>query len=269
MELTGVGEKNLEYFLPFLGDEVRPEWGVIGAVEDDSPIGAIGFDLRDNMAIMKSLFVDENYRRIGVASELLSEAKRAFFDAGIWNFFVYYDENEELTAFLRSEGFECAQADPVYSYPIDRALVSKKIGRILEMGTSKNTTSYRDVTPDMKKKVKAFLGQKCISGSMIDSGNFDEEYSFVYIKDGNIKGVLLAREDDPDVYLNLLVTDETDHLIVACLLSSLAKAIKEHTLYDGQLIMTVSNDQLRKNMDAFFDDHLEIRTYSWSALLQV
>ncbi|MCR5403666.1 MAG: GNAT family N-acetyltransferase [Butyrivibrio sp.] len=269
MELTSVGEKNLEYFLPFLGGEVRPEWGLIGAVEDDSAIGAVAFERRDNMAIMKYLFVDENYRRRGVASELLDAAKRAFFNAGIYNFLVYYDENEELTAFLSSEGFTCAQSDPVYSYPIDRALVSKKIGRLLDMGSSKNTLSYGVLPPKLQRNIHSFLEQKSISSTMLESGTFDEEFSFAYIKDDNIKGLLLAQEKDPDLYLNLLLTDKTDTLIVSCLLSALAKAVKEHALYDGQLIMVVTSDHLRNGLEKFFGEHLNIRTYSWSALLKV
>ena len=269
MELTSVGEKNLEYFLPFLGDEVRPEWGIIGAVEDDSPIGAIAFEVRDDMAVMKSLLVDENYRRRGVARELLDAAKRAFFDAGIWNFIVYYDENEELTAFLTSEGFSCAQSDPVYTYPIDRALVSKKISRIMDMASSRDTLSFGELRPEMMPKIRAFLEQKSISSSMLDSGSCHDDFSFVYIKDGNIKGVLLAQQDDPDVYLNLLLTDEADTLVLSSLLAAFAKAIKDHSIYDGQLIMAVANDHVRKSLDTFFDEHLELKTYSWSALLQV
>ena len=60
MELTSVGEKNLEYFMPFLVDDVKPEWGIIGAVEDDCAIGAAAFELRDDMAVMRSIFVDED-----------------------------------------------------------------------------------------------------------------------------------------------------------------------------------------------------------------
>ncbi len=269
MELTSVGEKNLEYFLPFLGDEVSPEWQVIGAVEDDAAIGAAAFELRDNMAIMKSIFVDEDYRRRGVASELLDAAKRAYSDVGIWNFLAYYDENEELTAFLNSEGFACAQSDPVYTYPILKALVSKKIGRILETGTDKNTFAYKDLLPEMKRKVPTFLEQRDISSSMIDRGSFDEELSFVYVKDGNIKGVLLARGAEPNVYLNLLITDGTDNLIAFRLLAALPMVIRENTNYDGDLVMAVANEQVRKNLESFLDEHLKIQTYSWSAMLQV
>ena len=204
-----------------------------------------------------------------MAGKLLDAVKRAFFDVGVFNFIAYYDENEELTAFLRSEGFACAQSDPVYSYPIVRALVSKKIARILEVGSDKNTMNYKELQPDTKQKVAAFLEQKYISSSMLDSGNFDEGFSFVYIKDGNIKGVLLAKEADPDIYINLLLTDETDALIASHLLAALAKAIKENVIYDGQFIMAVSNDQLRKSLESFFDEHLNVKTYSWSALLQV
>ncbi len=153
-----MGEKNLEYFLPFLGDEVRPEWGIIG------------------------------------------------------DFIVYYDENEELTAFLNSEGFSCAQSDPVYTYPIDRALVSKKISRIMDMASSRDTLSFGELRPEMMPKIRAFWEQKSISSSMLDSGSCHDDFSFVYIKDGNIMGVLLAQQDDPDVYLNLLLTDEADQL---------------------------------------------------------
>ena len=269
MELTRVGEENLEYFLPFLGDDVRPEWGIIGAVEDDSAIGAAAFELRDNMAVMRYLFVAEDYRRRGVASELLDEAKRAFFDAGIWNFIVYYDENEDLTGFLRSEGFVCAQSDPVYSYPIDRAMVLKNTKRIMEKGAGDNTFVYGELQPGIQNKLPLFLEENLISSSMLDSGSFDEDLSFVYIKDGDIKGLLLAGKEDQDIYLNLLLTDGTDNFIVSCLLAALAGAIKEHELYEGQLIMVVSNDRMRKSMEIFFDEKLSVKTYSWSALLQV
>ena len=269
MELTSVGESNLEYFLPFLGDDVKPEWGIIGAVEDDSAIGAIAFEVSDDIAIMKSIFVDENYRRRGVASELLDEAKRAFFDEGIFNFVVYYDENEGLTAFLEDEGFVCAQSDPVYSYPIDRAMASKKVMRLQEMGISKNVISYGELQIDIKQKAYGFLEQNGINNSMLSSGSYDDKLSFAYVKDGNIKGVLLAREEEPDIYLNLLLTDETDSNIASYLLSAFANAIREQMLFGGQLIMAVSNDKLRKSLETLFDEHLDVRTYTWSALLQV
>ena len=157
----------------------------------------------------------------------------------------------------------------MYTYQIVRALVSKKTRRILEMGSNQNTLSYRDLQAATKQKVFTFLEQNCISSSMLDSGSFDEKFSSVYIKDGNVKGVLLAREVDPDIYINLLLTDGTDNLIVLHLLSALAKVIKENDIYDGQLIMAVSNDQVRKNLESFLDENLKVQTYSWSALLQV
>ena len=111
MELTGVGEKNLEYFLPFLGDEVRPEWGIIGAVEDDSAIGAIAFELRDNMAIMKSLFVDEDYRKQYVGTSLISHIKENYPDTALMLHAEIDDTPKDM--YLKM-GFEIV--DKLYEY---------------------------------------------------------------------------------------------------------------------------------------------------------
>lgn len=271
MESTIVGKKNLEYFRPFLGDEPEAAEGVLGVVEDNMAIGAAAFEVRDRAAIMTRIFIDEDYRRRKAARCLLDTAKSAFLASGIRDFFVFYSENEELTAFLQNEGFICSISDPVYSCSTQEAVYSANVKKLLEKLRWEDTMALKDLITAEKELVASLLKKHRFDRSVLEKDSYDENLSFVCKRGEGIGGVLLARAEGEDVFVTALATDRDDKMAAPELIGAFVKAVMEQKLTEGRIVFLARNRHFLRNVKNFLDSEtqLEPESSTWSAFLHV
>ncbi len=271
MESTIVGKKNLEYFRPFLGDDPEAAEGVLGVVEDNMAIGAAAFEVRDRAAIMTRIFIDEDYRRRKAARCLLDTAKSAFLASGIRDFFVFYSENEELTAFLQNEGFLCTQSDPVYSCVTREAVSSENVKKLQEKLSREAVIACKNLITAEKEMVASLLKRHRFDQSVLEKDAYDENISFAYKSGDGIGGVLLARSEGEDVYVTALVTGRDDKKAAPELIGAFVRAVEEQKLTGGRLVFLARNRHFLHNIKNFLDSEtqLEPESSTWSAFLHV
>ena len=270
MEFTTVKKENWEYFQPFLGGEPEAGVGVIGAIEDDKPIGAATFEIRDGSGIMTQILIDEKYRRQGAGRGILGLARRAFAAAGIQDFMVFYTQNDDLTGFLTTEGFLCTQADPLYACPMQSAVSAKNVKMLMDKSRGDSIIAVRNLVTAEKDGVRMVLKRHRFDSSVFENQVFDENLSFAYKPDKEIKGVVLARQNDKDIYVLALATDGEDKKASPELLAAFVKAVIERKLTEGKLFFLARNRKFAKNINTFLDKgtELELVDNAWTALFR-
>jgi ribosomal protein S18 acetylase RimI-like enzyme len=112
-ELDSLSKQDVRaYFQSFIGDDER---AAFVAVEGSRTIGYITVYIQEQASHWKvkrvghisGLMVDQEYRRLGIATELLAEAKRFFAEHGVTYFAVYTAvANNSGVAFYRAQGME-------------------------------------------------------------------------------------------------------------------------------------------------------------------
>ena len=267
MEFTTVEKGNWEYFQPFIGNDPEAGVGVIGAIEDDMPIGAAAFEIRDNSAIMTQILISEDYRGRGAGKGILGLAKRAFATAGIRDFMVFYTDKEDITGFLTMEGFRCTQTDPLYSCSMQGAVDSKNVKMLLGKCKGDSIIACKDLVIAEREKGQLLLKRHRFDSSVYENGAYDENLSFAYKRGGEVKGLIMAMTEGDDVYVTALVTTGEDKKVPTELIAAFVRAVTERKLTGGKLYFLARNRKFAMNINTFLDKgaQLERVESAWTA----
>ncbi len=200
-EFVIIDEGNAQAFRKLIPSEVYtflliPDVLALGIVEDNVAIAAVVFRADDEGdAELLSVCVDENYRRQGLGTELMSQAADILTEnVQVTRFFCSYEDagdKESFVAFLKYLEFSIEEDDAVC---IRTTVGDLKQIEILKGSGSGKCEAFDDLTTMQKKK----LG--------------DEDMDLApYFRDGNVDGKMsCAIFDDSAVIGCLVFTKEKD-----------------------------------------------------------
>lgn len=69
--ITAIDPGNIDHFKSFLCEEPAPLSEAAGVILDGEPAGAAVFDIEDETGILQYIFIGEEFRRKGCASEII------------------------------------------------------------------------------------------------------------------------------------------------------------------------------------------------------
>ncbi|MCR5099231.1 MAG: GNAT family N-acetyltransferase [Lachnospiraceae bacterium] len=144
MEFTGIGERNYQSFSNLLpGVGLSRDKMYIGAIEDNTAVGAGEFSSDGDLLVLDSIFVIDNYRRRGIASAMLCEISTFAESAGAGGIWADYPSDEGTDAFLKDCGFVTMEDCVFYQVPIRDILESEASQEIFGMIPDKPENSIR------------------------------------------------------------------------------------------------------------------------------
>ena len=270
MEITRIGDKNGMYFKDMTGD-IKKGQGALGVLVEGYPAGAGVFSIENDIAIIDSIFVEEEYRLQGVATFLLDGAKEAFEAAGITHFLAYYPEDEATTAFLENYGFTCIPTDPVFSFSSRMVLGTRQSLSFLNGKTPSGVEKLSDTNSSIKKALIELLDKNGFSGKDILS-ECQPEISYVYIKKGTPQGIITARKDEDNIYIPFFFSDERGSLTVfSDLISALLKVIRDESKDDTRVYYIGQNEKVTSMLEKLLPprQNPEKEAGTWSAIMDI
>ncbi len=255
MQLTTIDQDNQEAFLPLLfGNKIGNGKLLIGAVEDEKPVGALVLSRSESAAYIDHIFVREDYRRRGIGTALINETEKVI----AFNCFrtSFLDSNEELMYFFESLGFSFNGETEYYSIYAKDFSKSKFIRQLLSHDVNKAVISMEGMTNEQRNGLFNLMKEKG-EEDLLASDSLSKDLSFVSFdpSDNDPKAVLLCDKNDDDITITLLENYTEDNLHVPKLITAFSLAVKEQGLLDCNIDFVTINDSIRDFVEKIVEDN--------------
>ncbi|MCR5773994.1 MAG: GNAT family N-acetyltransferase [Lachnospiraceae bacterium] len=274
MQITMIGNKNIDWFLPLLGPEPSAHQIALGVVLDDRPVAAAVFSREKLTCYIDHILVEEQSRRQGVGSFLLTEAMDAFRHTGVTEFFAFYPKDDALSAFLRKLGFFCSESDPVIEAPCRKMIESETFAgfkKKYEMKRIEGIRSLAKTSIEVKKELMLKFISMDFDPVLFTADRYDEDISFCYLDGEHSGAMVLVKRQGGDILVTMLATFGEDvHLFPRFLIYSLDEVLKVVSA-DARVIYVCRNEKIRHTLQVFFEDKLDSveEKECWSAVYMV
>lgn len=189
MILTGIGEKNIVFFSHMMrNDRLMDDHIYIGAIEDDTAAGVAEFSSEGSILIIENLYVEEQFRRRGIADEMLDKmitSARESGAAGVWVSFV---SDDVTNAFFKKKGFIIVEDCGFYRIMAEELVNSGMAQKLFShMKHTEDDKKRIGILKSMKKaeanKLKnALIGENCHAAVEMIESLTDLEYSIIVYK---------------------------------------------------------------------------------------
>ena len=202
MILTGIGEKNIGYFSHLMrNDRLMDDHIYIGAIEDDTAAGVAEFSSEGNLLIIENLYVEEQFRRRGIADEMLDKmitSARESGAAGVWVSFVSGDESN---AFFKKKGFVICEDCGFYRISLEELLESKMAQKLFSQvkhaeADKKRVSLLKSLNKAEINKLKnALISAGCSAAAEMIESLSELQHSIIVYKTPekrNVSAVLIA-----------------------------------------------------------------------------
>lgn len=145
MVLTGISEKNIAYFSHMMkGNYLIADHIYVGAIEDGEAAGAAEFSSEGNMLIVENLYVDEKFRRRGIAEEILGRMIASVRESGVTGVWVSFKSDEAVNSFYEKNGFIITEDCGYYRVSLDE---------MIDSAMSRKLFSHMKHAEDDKKRI--------------------------------------------------------------------------------------------------------------------
>ncbi len=243
MEITRIGEKNIDYFSHLTGGAIPPGQSGLGVILDDTAVAAALFSLVNGTATLEHIFVDPDERRRGVGTFLLKEAIEAFSAAGVDTMMAYYNGADEITKFLSKMGFACTESLPQCSVSCDKLINADLFHTILDSKRSENIRYMEKLTTKEQRQLKQILRKNGFDESILDPGRYDPKLSFVIVSDDDITGCMIMKMSGEDLMISLLLSNgELSSL--RPILREVAGIVDEKATAGSSIVFVSGNEKL-------------------------
>ena len=271
MQITVIGNKNIEWFLPILGQKPSGQQTALGVVEDGRPVAAAVFSREGSACYIEHIYVEEESRRQGVGSFLLSEAMDAFNHVGVTEFLAYYPKDDVLTAFLRKLRFFCSGSDPVIEARCQDLINSKsfeKMKKKYEKMKTDGIVPVRYISSMIKNEILTKLASMNFDARLFSEDEYDPDISFYFMDAGHPQAVILAKSEEKDIYVTLLASFGDDITFLPGFLVNTLDMILSETFVDSKIIFVSRNEKLEQALRVIFGDMdgLTGESSMWSAV---
>ena len=218
-KVTGIGKGNEAYFEPLLmGTAAGEDILRFGVIEDGAAAGVMAVAASDGRADILWIYVLEEYRRRGIAREMLEtfldEAQDQESFVGVS---AVYPHSEAMDTLLTSEGFLVIPGEPICMIDTADALNSERLQNILSTKIAPSVESLEELGLMERKQLQNLLLHGRIQGQDLQILGYDQQLSAVVTEEeGGPEAVLLAGRDHERCLLQFLYnsrSDEPDNLL--------------------------------------------------------
>ncbi len=228
IRITKVEENNAYLFYDFLPEELDleiPNRFCLGAAYDSYAVGVIVFSVDDVMTTVEWLYVDEKYRRKGVAARLIESTKELMMGSSVMGLSAVFPmENEDMNGFFEGVGFGVFPGDVSHTVSMKAISDSPKASKMLSRSTKDEIIVLEEMTSEEKGQFMAFLKSEIASDHLIYK--CDHKYSFVAYKNGTICGCLICSGDwNDNINIDLLYNKSETMFTAVSLLKEMISAI--------------------------------------------
>ena len=270
MQITLIGEKNLDFFLPLMGDEPSPAQIALGVIEDGMPVAAALFSMEENVCTIDFLRVADTARRKGVGSFLLREAMKAYMELGADRFICFYGEDDAVTGFLSRCGFFCTPSSPLITFRIGDVIDSPRWKKLEQKLPADQVRSVLQLKGGEKEMLARQLEEMGFDRSLLAEGSFDPDISFFSTVSGKIAALLLAYWEDDRVYITLLASFQQSFTSIPGLMSVFFRQLQHSAVQDADVVFLEQNEKITETLNMFLAPEKQaVQTErAWSALYQ-
>ena len=246
MILTKLSKENIDYFKPALGGiGINPEQLGIGAIEDGKAVGAAVFSSLNELLIVDYIYVDEQYRRQGIAKNMIEQTAEALKPERILTSFL--EDEKELGDFFRNLGFFVAPDTEYYSIPVESFLESDAIQKLLK----KKPTGKVETIDEMKHADKyELLGnlRAHAAQEIFDQDELFMPLSMVTYLAGTeiVATCAFCEKHSKDIIVTLITSFNDDVTNIMNLFSAFAQAVVKLNLTDCNIHFVNANEGIKK-----------------------
>ncbi len=262
MEITRIGNKNHTYFSHLMGGQNIEGYEALGVIDEGEAIGAAVFKVEGNICFLEHIEVDEGHRRQGAGTLLFNTAKDAMIRHGIEGFLTYYEDTEEVDAFIMSLGFTCTPSDQVYAFKTMGLTETEQFIKLSGKAAGGSCRTYDELAEaDRKELMKA--GVKAgFSEELFQNENYTSDLSIAYLgKDGQPAGLLLAKELDDIIDVTMLfVAGGSDPMTALTLISELGKRLDNKDDPEQMIRYIDKKNKVTSLLEKVFADEIDIST---------
>ena len=207
MKITRITEENKTYFYHLMPEEF---WNrsdmVFGAICEDTACGVLAVDeIEDTILSISFLFVEEEFRRRGIASALLQElhtqASQVGYDLSICQFMHNEDTADLKNCLLHGVFDEDELSSSIYRFKF-KDLSEKLLGR---ENSAENVLALSKASRIKWNELITYLNNKSNDEGIVPDlkgiSSYEKDASFLLIDKGNVKGCILLEKQGDDYIL--------------------------------------------------------------------
>uniref|UniRef100_UPI00405620BC GNAT family N-acetyltransferase n=1 Tax=Agathobacter sp. TaxID=2021311 RepID=UPI00405620BC len=204
MDITVIRKENQSYFMPLMPESIWKETDLaLGAIVDGTACGILAVSAEEaNILFLQHLFVDEGFRRRGVATALLNELYRIAKESKTDLCYCQYVEDEVTEGIkpcLTSNSYEQEQwKNPVYVTAFGD-LPKKIFERKIKISNG-NLSPLSEVTNrawnGLLKKMEMLPNEEGTVPELKPKAVYDQKVSFLLMNNGEAEGCILFEKEE-------------------------------------------------------------------------
>ena len=270
MQITRIGDKNLEFFLPLLDSEPSSDEIALGVIEDGEPVAAASFRMDEGACLIGTFFVAESYRRKGIGSFLLGELMKACGEIGAGQFICFYRADDALTEFLSRSGFFCAPSSPMISFHVKDMLNSPRWNRLTEKLSTEHVRSVSHLTGGERAALAGQLEEMGFDRSLLAEGSFDPDISFYSSSSGRIVSLLLSFWEEGRIYISLLASLQQSFTSIPELVKVFLDRIQKTAVSASEIVFFEQNEKMTETLNMYLGPEKQAvqGERTWTAMYQ-
>ena len=247
------------FFMSFIPEHLQAHLAeesylLLGAVENDTPVGALVLKTDDLSARICSVYVLPENRRQGIATSLISAAIRMLRRSNVQELYtVICDPEEPVTALLTRIGMEQTECNSVYSTTVGHLSSVAALKRQEEKSVS------LEALPNNQFLVMArdIFGE---NPQAVDRKLYDPDLSRAYMENGLVSSLLLMRYTDGALTISWFEDRSSNQMVPMYLLrDACAEALKKYAP-ETPIEFTCLADSSAKLSEALLGEGAEKRT---------
>ena len=231
MTLTGIGKNNIKAFEPLMGGYTLGDIKIaVGAIQDDRAAGVLLFDILDDALMLDYIYVLPDFRKKGVATEMLKGFINEVGDPEPAAIHVNYPESAgDLHGFFSSMGFKLFRDGSSYRIPAADILDTPAFNKVISGKPKHRLSRLKDITNKEKNDIKKAFENARLDSDIVDDKAISGDLSVIAF-DGvsDEPEAMVLCEDGKDVVSILyLVNFRHDTLALVDIIHGLKAAIIE------------------------------------------
>ncbi len=248
MTLTGIGEKNISAFAPLMSGFSLDDVSIaVGAIHDDKAVGVVLLDAVDEALMLDYIYVVPEYRRKGIATDMLWGVIYEISSAEPAALHVNYPESSEaLHGFFLSMGFKLYRDGRSYRIPAADILDTPAFKKVTSAKVKHRISRLSDMTNKEENDIKKAFEAARLKSNVIDNRSLSDELSLVAF-DGETdepEALVLCEEGDKIVSIVFLVSFKHDMVALADIIHALKDAILEKKGDDCDILFVTMDEKM-------------------------
>ncbi|MCR5098488.1 MAG: GNAT family N-acetyltransferase [Lachnospiraceae bacterium] len=248
MQLTGIGEQNIDCFKALLPQSYDLNDIMVGAIGYGKAVGAASFSLVGSSIYMDHIFVDPDFRRKGVGSEMIksfaAEMKKIVVGALHTD---YYENSEGIRPFLEHLGFVSEADGEVFSVPIESFYGSDALNKVTAKDSKNKLIPLGKLTTKQMDKVAQKLEESGTDPHMVHDGSMDDELSLVSfdVKTGEPDGCIFCVRREDVITVSFLGSFQNDPRDLMTIVAGLKSVAEDEGITTGRLQFVSMDEKIR------------------------